>query len=45
MQQLASLSDEMLQQLDNSLQTKGRIIQDQWREQAEKLLASMTRKR
>ena len=39
LQQLASLSDEMLHQLDDKLKT------NQWREQAEKILASMTSKR
>lgn len=36
--QLASLSDEMLKNLDSDLQAKGRVLQDQWREQAEHML-------
>ncbi len=42
MQQLASLSDDMLQNLDESLQSNGRLFQQQWREQAEKFVDGMT---
>ena len=45
LQQLASLSDEMLKNLDQDLQSKGKIIQDQWREQAEQILKNMSGKR
>ncbi|MDJ0833320.1 MAG: poly(R)-hydroxyalkanoic acid synthase subunit PhaE [Gammaproteobacteria bacterium] len=45
LQQLASLSDEMLKHLDQNLQSKGKIIQDQWREQAEQILNKMSGKR
>jgi len=44
LQQLASLSDDMLGNLDDDLQAKGRILQDQWREQAEQFLNKMTGK-
>jgi predicted flap endonuclease-1-like 5' DNA nuclease len=42
--QLASMSDEMLKHLDSELQTKGKVFQDQWREQAEQFLNSMSGK-
>ncbi len=42
--QLASMSDEMLRNLDGELQTKGKVFQDQWREQAEQFLNSMSGK-
>jgi predicted flap endonuclease-1-like 5' DNA nuclease len=42
--QLASMSDEMLKHLDSELQAKGKVFQDQWREQAEKFLNSMSGK-
>ncbi len=42
--QLASMSDEMLKNLDGELQTKGKVFQDQWREQAEQFLNSMSGK-
>ncbi len=45
LQQLASLSDEMLKNLDQDLQSKGKIIQEQWREQAEQILKNMSGKR
>lgn len=44
LQQLASLSDDMLKNLDDELQSKGRVMQDQWREQAEQFLNKMTGK-
>ncbi len=44
LQQLASLSDDMLGNLDKDLQAKGRVLQDQWREQAEQFLNKMTGK-
>lgn len=44
LQQLASLSDEMLGNLDDDLKAKGRILQDQWREQAEQFLNKMSGK-
>lgn len=44
LEQLAGLSDEMLKQLDDDLQSKGRIVQEQWREQAEQFLNLMTGK-
>lgn len=44
LEQLAGLSDEMLKQLDDDLQSKGRIVQEQWREQAEQFLNMMTGK-
>jgi len=34
----------MLGNLDKDLQAKGRILQDQWREQAEQFLNKMTGK-
>jgi predicted flap endonuclease-1-like 5' DNA nuclease len=40
--QLASMSDEMLKHLDGELQAKGKVFQDQWREQAEQFLNSMS---
>jgi predicted flap endonuclease-1-like 5' DNA nuclease len=42
LKQLASMSDEMLKHLDGELQTKGKVFQDQWREQAEQFLNSMS---
>lgn len=42
--QLASMSDDMLKNLDSELQTKGKVFQDQWREQAEQFLNTMTGK-
>ncbi|MBC8211940.1 MAG: hypothetical protein H8E21_12835 [Gammaproteobacteria bacterium] len=45
LQQLASMSDQMLKNLDTDLQAKGRIMQDQWREQAEQFLNTMTGKK
>jgi predicted flap endonuclease-1-like 5' DNA nuclease len=44
LKQLASMSDEMLKHLDGELQTKGKVFQDQWREQAEQFLNSMSGK-
>jgi predicted flap endonuclease-1-like 5' DNA nuclease len=44
LKQLASMSDEMLKNLDGELQTKGKVFQDQWREQAEQFLNSMSGK-
>jgi predicted flap endonuclease-1-like 5' DNA nuclease len=44
LKQLASMSDEMLKHLDAELQTKGKVFQDQWREQAEQFLNSMSGK-
>jgi predicted flap endonuclease-1-like 5' DNA nuclease len=44
LEQLASMSDDMLHNLDSDLQAKGRVIQDQWREQAEQFLNTMTGK-
>jgi len=40
--QLASMSDEMLKHLDTELQTKGKVFQDSWREQAEQFLQTMS---
>jgi predicted flap endonuclease-1-like 5' DNA nuclease len=45
LQQLASMSDQMLKNLDTDLQAKGRVLQDQWREQAEQFLKTMTGKK
>jgi predicted flap endonuclease-1-like 5' DNA nuclease len=42
--QLASMSDDMLRNLDQDLQAKGKVIQQQWREQAEQFLNAMTGK-
>ena len=42
--QLASMSDEMLKHLDTELQAKGKVFQDKWREQAEQFLNSMSGK-
>lgn len=42
--QLASMSDEMLKNLDADLQAKGKVFQDQWREQAEQFLDVMSGK-
>lgn len=42
LQQLASMSDEMLKNLDQDLQTKGKVFQQQWREQAEAMLNAMS---
>lgn len=44
LKQLATMSDEMLKNLDSELQTKGKVFQDQWREQAEQFLNSMAGK-
>ena len=44
LKQLASMSDEMLKNLDSDLQAKGKVFQDQWREQAEQFLNSMSGK-
>jgi predicted flap endonuclease-1-like 5' DNA nuclease len=44
LKQLATMSDEMLKHLDGELQTKGKVFQDQWREQAEQFLNSMSGK-
>lgn len=44
LEQLAAMSDEMLKHLDGELQTKGKVFQDQWREQAEQFLNSMSGK-
>jgi len=43
--QLASMSDDMLRNLDKDLQAKGKVIQQQWREQAEQFLNVMTGKK
>ena len=45
LQQLASMSDQMLKSLDSDLQTRGRVIQDQWREQAEQFLNTLAGKK
>jgi predicted flap endonuclease-1-like 5' DNA nuclease len=42
--QLASMSDDMLKNLDSDLQAKGKVFQDQWREQAEQFLDVMSGK-
>jgi predicted flap endonuclease-1-like 5' DNA nuclease len=42
--QLATMSDEMLKNLDSDLQAKGKVFQDQWREQAEQFLDVMSGK-
>ena len=44
LEQLASMSDDMLKNLDSDLQAKGRVFQDHWREQAEQFLNTMTGK-
>ena len=42
MSQLASLSDEMLKNLEEDLQSKGKAFEQQWREQAEQFLNAMS---
>ena len=45
MSQLAAMNDEMLKNLDETLQSKGKVFEQQWREQAEKVLAAMSAKK
>lgn len=42
--QLASMSDKMLKDLDEKLQSKGKLFEQQWREQAESFLKTMSGK-
>lgn len=42
--QLASMSDDMLKALDDTLNTNGRPFQQQWREQAEQILKNLSGK-
>lgn len=41
LEQLASMSDDMLKNLDQDMQAKGKVFQQQWREQAEAMLNAM----
>jgi len=43
--QLASMSDDMLKTLDQNLNTNGRLFQQQWREQADQVLNSLSKKK
>jgi predicted flap endonuclease-1-like 5' DNA nuclease len=43
--QLASMSDDMLKALDQNLNTNGRLFQQQWREQADQVLNSLSKKK
>ena len=45
LQQLASMSDDMLKKLDEDLQSKGKLFEQQWREQAESFLNAMSGKK